>query len=66
MKDQSRHADEGPQQKALAAEGNEPEAWFQSKIRVSNSIISPHTYKFSTHIGPTSKMKWEQVARIPL
>lgn len=39
---------------------------FQSKIRVSNSIISPHTYKFSTHIGRTSTMKWDQVARIPL
>jgi hypothetical protein len=38
------------------------ESWFQSKIRVSNSIISPHTYKFSTHIGPTTSMKWELVA----
>lgn len=32
---------------------------FESVIRVSNSIISPHTFKFSTHIGPLHKMKWD-------
>ena len=36
-------------------------AW-ESKIKVLNSIISPHTFKFSTHIGKTSSMHWEKVA----
>ena len=39
---------------------------FESNIRVSNSIISPHTFKFSTHIGPLHKMKWGDVAELPL
>lgn len=66
MNEQSRRADEEAIVQAAVAGGAQTDPWFRSKIRVSNSIISPHTYKFSTHIGPTSKMKWEQVAQIPL
>ena len=45
----------------LQAQQTFQHAW-ESKIRVSNSIISPHTFKFSTHIGKTSDMHWENVA----
>jgi len=39
---------------------------WESKIRVSNSVISPHTFNFSTHISKTSNMHWEKVAQLRL
>lgn len=40
--------------------------YFTSNIRISNSIISPHTFHFSTHVGEATKMQWEKVAKMPL
>ena len=33
---------------------------------MSNSILSPNTYHYSTKVSPTTNMRWDQLAQIPL